>query len=94
MKRAGSLGRNDASEGMARGQHNAAVIDRLRRTADGAGEARPFDQRSAAGRAPVGLRVRRENGMAMGADAVHEEMVPRSGHAAGRSKWAMPLAQV
>ncbi len=74
-----SLRRNDTAHSMPPRQNNAAMID-LRRRCRGFtfGQARALRQRSAAGRAPVGLGIHGEHGMALAANALHTERISQA----------------
>lgn len=73
------LRRDDAAEGVAPRQDDASMVDLRLRWPAGIRQTGPFDQRAAAGRAPVGLGFRRENGVAVGADALHHHQGTGSG---------------
>ena len=69
-----SLGGDDAAEGVTARENNASVIDLGRRDSGNLrfGQGGALSQGSAAGRAPIGFLVNCEDGVAMGADALHE----------------------
>lgn len=71
--------RDDAANGMTARQHETAMIQHcVHQTFGRALWLRgPVDQRATAGGAPVGFGFRRENGVAMAADAFHVFSVER-----------------
>jgi hypothetical protein len=75
------LGRDDAAQGMTARKDYAAVVDFGRRRAGNLrfGQGGALSQRSAAGRAPVGVLVDGEDSVAMGANPFHEPRLLEAG---------------
>jgi hypothetical protein len=90
------LGRDDAAYSMPSRQNDAAVIDFSGRGFGlWLGQCGPLSQRPAAGRAPVGFRIRGQDGVAVRTDPFHADSLlkPRAAHTVLVRVSAMARAQ-